>query len=144
VIEGVARERAVPHLAARDWQAGFDRARVIEDRCSAHNALAEVGAAIPRDRPPAQRARALREVLDAAAQRLAGFTDVTAQLMALLRTRGTVDRAMQLEILAETTRWPTDSGLWRLGEAIALVPQDLEAVGASVDGLYAALGDLSR
>ena len=51
---------------------------------------------------------------------------------------------MQLEILAKTTRWPTDSGVWLLGEAVALVPQDLEAVGAAVDGLYAELADLSR
>lgn len=142
VMEGVARERAVPYLAARDWQAAFDRARVIEDRYCARDALADVGAAIPRDRPPAERARALREVLDAAAQRLASFDDVADQLMTLLRARGTVDRAMQLEILAETTRWPTDSGVWRLGEAVALVPQDLESVGAAVDGLYAALADL--
>jgi hypothetical protein len=64
--------------------------------------------------------------------------------MARLRAGGTVDRAMQLEILAKTTRWPTDSGVWLLGEAVALVPQDLEAVGAAVDGLYAELADLSR
>ena len=142
VMVGTARERAVGHLARRDWNAGFERARGIEDHYCRRDALVAVAAQIPGWWAPGERVRTLRRVLDEAATARAGGYDITEPLIAELRSRGTVDRAMQVELLADSTRWPTDKGSRWLAEAAALIASDPAAVSAAVDGLYGALGDL--
>ncbi len=142
VIIGTARERAVGHLAGRKWNAAFERALGIEDRYCRRDALAAVAAQIPGWWVPRERARALRRVLDEAATELTGIFDITGPLIAELRSCGNVDGAMHVELLADSTRWPTDKGIWWLGEAVALIAPDPAAVSAAVDGLYMALGDL--
>lgn len=144
ISRDLALERAVAHLAPGNWHVAFDRARTIGDSNCLHNALAHVAGAIPRGWLPPKRAAALRQVISVAMERLVGWDDFVGSLMEELRERDTVDRWMQVELLVATAAWPTDSGVWRLGEALALIATDPAGVSEAVEGLLATVEDLTQ
>lgn len=146
VIRGEALAHTVTHLAARDWYAAYALANTIIDRYALRDALAEIAARIPGAWASEDRVRALRDVLDLAAERLdgaSGYESFLRRLLPTLRRRDTLDRAMQVTLLSDTARWYTDSGRGQLGETIALSGGRMDSATEAVEGLLAARKDLS-